>query len=116
MCHALEWASQEVILTLANAREDFTNLYLSAFELRNLTDWPDAVIDDYISILKSLNDLANRVEEQITTGTMIVGTGTPESSVTSNSSRQYYDTAGAVGLRFYVNSTVGVDTGWVAIN
>ena len=43
---------------------------------------------------------------------MIVGSGNPEGSVTSNQSRQFFDTAGSTQ---YNNANVGVSTGWVAI-
>lgn len=43
---------------------------------------------------------------------MIVGTGSPEGIVTSNNARQFFDTTGGIQ---YNNSTVGVNTGWVAI-
>lgn len=43
---------------------------------------------------------------------MIVGTGNPNGVVTSNQSRQFFDTAGPTQ---YNNPNVGVNTGWVAI-
>ena len=43
---------------------------------------------------------------------MIVGTGDPNTVVTSNEARQFFDTAGGIQ---YNNPNVGVNTGWVAI-
>ena len=42
---------------------------------------------------------------------MIVGTGSPESVVVSNFSRQFFDATGGV---LYCNAIAGTDIGWVA--
>lgn len=97
---------------MAKPLDDYTGLLLSAEEISALTNWPDALVEDYGSISTSLNTLSNSIADSV----MIVGTGSPEGSVTANESRQYYDTSGGAGSRFYVNSTVGANTGWVAIN
>lgn len=94
---------------MANLREDFNSLYLSAFELTTLTQWPDAVIDDYIAILRGMIALA----DQLDASTMRVATGAPENVVTANDSRQYFDLN---ANKFYINPVIGAKTGWVAIN
>jgi len=79
------------------------NLRLSAYELRVLTSWPEAVVNDYISAINDLSEL----------GVMIVSTGNPEGVVEANESRQYFDSALS---KFHVNPNVGAKTGWVLIN
>ena len=44
------------------------NLNLSALEIKALVDWPDPIIEDYLSILEALNDAANVLNSDL--GTM----------------------------------------------
>ncbi len=110
---------------MAEVFNDYTGLLLGAEELFDLTEsaygapWPDALIEDYTSIATSLQSLSKALSglsSNISNSVMIVGSGSPNGVVESNFSRQYYDVSGSVGSRFYVNPTVGADTGWVAIN
>ena len=81
----------------------------SALELAEITDWPDALIEDYTSLVTSLVALSDALASNLPEY-MIVGSGAPEGAVTSNKARQYLDTGGL----FYVNPVVGVNTGWVS--
>lgn len=87
---------------------EYIGLALSAEELHFITDWPDAVIEDYTSLVNSLQALSTAVESSL----MLSGSGSPEGSVTANNSRQYFDTAGPA---LYVNPTAGANTGWVQV-
>jgi len=37
-------------------------LVLSAYEIKELTDWPDAMVEDYLNILESLITLADEID------------------------------------------------------
>ena len=37
-------------------------LILSASEIKNLTDWPDALIEDYLNILDNIITLADEID------------------------------------------------------
>lgn len=80
---------------------DNLTLSLSAAELRALTNWPETVINDYIS----------RAEEA-QFALMQIGGPSPEGVVPANKSRQYFSTDDQL---LYVNPAVGSKTGWVAI-
>ncbi len=59
-------------------------LVLSASEIKNLTDWPDALIEDYLNILDNILTLANEIDTKnnILKATTIVTTSpyTPSST------------------------------------
>lgn len=76
---------------------DTQSLYLSATEVLDLTGWPQAMVNDYIS----------RGSDY-----MLVGIGSPENVEASNRTRQYLD---ADTGTLYVNPDVGVRVGWVAV-
>ena len=38
-------------------------LVLSAYEVKTLTGWPDAMVEDYLNILRSLLELAGSIDE-----------------------------------------------------
>ena len=97
---------------MAEFPETYLGLALSADELVELVDWPPSLVEDYTSITNSLQQMSSL----IVSNRMIVGTGSPSGSVTSNHSRQYLDSGGAEGARFWVNSLVGVKVGWIAIS
>ena len=91
----------------------YTGLALSAFEIKELTGWPDALVDDYVSLLTSLQTLSQELQTSINTANAnytLTGTGSPEGAVTANKSLMYIDTAGPT---LYVNPTEGANTGWV---
>jgi len=69
-----------------------------------------AVLDNIATLLANGNiqDSGFKTSDLV----MIVGTGNPNTIVTSNESRQFFDTAGGIQ---YNNPAVGVNTGWVAI-
>lgn len=100
------WRSGGGISKLANFPQEYIGLALTDGEVKALTGWPDALVNDYTSVLNSLRVLAVAIEY------MAVGTGSPEGVVTANQSRQYYD-SGAGTL--YCNAVVGASTGWVAV-
>ena len=91
---------------MANFSDQYIGLALTDGEVKSLTGWPDALVNDYTSVLNSLRALASAIEY------MKVGTGSPEGSVTANASRQYYDSGTGT---LYCNAVVGASTGWVAI-
>lgn len=88
--------------------QDFVGLELSADELRGMTNWPEPVINQFISLAQDLITTANSLDRNF----MQVGTGSPEGVVTSNKSRQYFDSAANT---LYVNPVVGADSGWTAV-
>ncbi len=91
---------------MANFNQQYIGLALTDGEVKSLTGWPDALVNDYTSVLSSLRTLAAAIEY------MQVGSGSPESSVTANASRQYFDTTTGT---LYCNPVVGALTGWVAV-
>lgn len=105
-CPLLAWHLAGGISKLANFPQEYIGLALTDGEVKALTGWPDALVNDYTSVLNSLRVLAVAIEY------MAVGTGSPEGVVTANQSRQYYD-SGAGTL--YCNAVVGASTGWVAV-
>lgn len=91
---------------MANLTGSFIGLDLSASEVKALTNWPDAIVNDYTSVLNSLRQLASAIQ------VMDVGVVDPNGSVTSNNSRQYFN---SVTSKLWVNPVVGATTGWVLI-
>jgi len=91
---------------LANLGESFIGLDLSANEVKALTGWPDAIVNDYTSVLNSLRQLASAIQ------VMDVGVVDPEGIVTANNSRQYFNSATG---KQWNNPVVGANTGWVMI-
>jgi hypothetical protein len=45
-------------------RTTLRGLVLTAVELKKLTDWPDALVEDYLNILNNLIDLANLIDSK----------------------------------------------------
>ena len=91
---------------MANFPQEYIGLALTDREVKEMTGWPDQLVQDYTSTLNGLRTLAAAIEY------MQVGTGSPVGVVTSNASRQYFDTTAGT---LYCNAVVGADTGWVAI-
>jgi hypothetical protein len=91
---------------LANFNQQYIGLALTDREVKDMTGWPDQLVQDYTSTLNSLRTLAAAIEY------MQVGAGSPEGVATSNASRQYFDTAAGA---LYCNTSIGVSTGWVAV-
>lgn len=89
-----------------NLTGSFIGLALSASEVKALTGWPDAIVNDYTSVLNSLTQLASAIQ------VMDVGVVDPEGAVTANNSRQYFN---SVTGKLWVNPVVGATTGWVLI-
>lgn len=73
------------------------SLFLSASEVKDLTGWPDVMVNDYISRVSLY---------------MLTGSGSPEGVEPSNASRLYLDTD---NNDIWVNPEVGVKTGWVPV-
>jgi hypothetical protein len=46
--------------------ESLRGLVLSATDLRSLTDWPDALIEDYLNIIDNIITIAAAVDDEIT--------------------------------------------------
>lgn len=51
---------------MANTKLELRGLVLSASELRQLTDWPEALIEDYLNIFNNLILLSDEVDKVIT--------------------------------------------------
>jgi hypothetical protein len=49
---------------MANTSASLSSLILSAAEVRELTGWPDAMIEDYLNIFRSLVLLADNLDEK----------------------------------------------------
>ena len=49
---------------MADTSRRLRGLLLSAADLQTLTDWPDALIEDYLNILDNLITLANEVDSK----------------------------------------------------
>lgn len=91
---------------MANLSTQYIGLDLSASEVKALTGWPDAIVNDYTSVLNSLRALASSIQ------VMEVGVGDPNGVATANNSRQYFNSASGV---LWVNPVVGATTGWVPV-
>lgn len=48
---------------MANTYEKLNSLSLSAVDVRLLTGWPDAMVNDYISLIEGLIELANGIDD-----------------------------------------------------
>jgi hypothetical protein len=48
-------------------------LVLSAFEIKELTGWPDAMVEDYLNILRNLITLADSIDEISSEATDVSG-------------------------------------------
>lgn len=92
---------------MANLSGSFIGLDLSANEVKALTGWPDAIVNDYTSVLNSLRQLASAIQ------VMDVGTVDPNGVVAANNSRQYFNSSTS---KLWVNPVTGATTGWVVIN
>jgi len=71
-----------------------------------MTGWPDPIVNDYISLLSSLTQLASAIQ------VMDSGIVDPEGVVVANNSRQYFNT---VTSKLWINPIIGSTTGWVLI-
>lgn len=91
---------------MANLQGSFIGLDLSASEVKALTGWPDAIVNDYTSVLNSLRQLASAIQ------VMEVGLVDPEGVKAANNSRQYFNSTTG---KLWVNPITGADTGWVLI-
>lgn len=76
---------------------DNQSLDLSASDVMGFTNWPEPMVNDYIS----------RGADY-----MIVGDASPEGVVPANRTRQYFSTADG---KLYVNPVIGARSGWMAV-
>ena len=65
------------ITTLSKLR----GLVLSASEIKNLTDWPDALIEDYLNILDNLITISNLLDVEISQKIEDTGTNFSDGSI-----------------------------------
>ena len=73
-------------------------------------------IEDYMALKGDVVKILTILNNDASTFTPQFGTGSPESVVTSNYNRTYFDTTNSpTSVTMYVNETVGVDTGWVPV-
>lgn len=91
---------------MANLTSNYLGLALSAAEVKGMTGWPDPIVNDYISLLSSLTQLASAIQ------VMDSGVVDPEGVVVANNSRQYFNT---VTSKLWINPVIGATTGWVLI-
>ena len=54
---------------MADTRLKLRGLVLSAYEIKELTDWPDAMVEDYLNILENLITLSSGIDESEAAGT-----------------------------------------------
>ncbi|OED34068.1 hypothetical protein AB832_08175 [Flavobacteriaceae bacterium (ex Bugula neritina AB1)] len=85
-----------------NVATTFPRLYLQQL------GWPTALIDDYDAKGISLKN----IQDSVNSNTPLSGEGSPENSVTANSSQVYYDISGSGTVIKYFNPIVGENTGW----
>lgn len=86
---------------MADLLEDYLGMSLSAPELRGLVpDWPEALINDYTSLTRTLRMLRP-----------IFGRGTPEGSVPANLSGMYFD-IDENPVELWCNESPSSRTGW----
>lgn len=60
---------------MASVVERLNSLVLSAIEIRNLTGWDDAMVEDYLNILRNLIEIASSLDssdERIVNNTQLV--------------------------------------------
>lgn len=74
---------------------DNQSLFLSASEVMDMTKWPEAMVNDYISRFPDY---------------MLTGSGSPEGVEPANQTRLYLDVD---TNDIYVNPIIGERTGWV---
>lgn len=48
---------------MANAEGSLSSLALSAYEVKSLTGWDDAMVEDYLTIIRNLSDLSEIIDE-----------------------------------------------------
>lgn len=54
---------QRPSLSMANTAQRLSGLNLNAIEVKALTRWPDAMVEDYLSFLRNLLELAAAIDE-----------------------------------------------------
>lgn len=47
---------------MASTRSTLEGLILSSFEIRELTGWPDAMVEDYLNILRNIIKVADLID------------------------------------------------------
>lgn len=47
---------------MANAEDSLSSLALSAFELKELNNWSDVMVEDYLTIIRNLSELASIID------------------------------------------------------
>lgn len=77
--------------------KDNQSLFLSASDVMDMTGWPDAMVNDYISRFPDY---------------MLTGSGSPEGVQPANQTRLYLDVDTSA---VWVNPVIGSRTGWVAV-
>jgi hypothetical protein len=71
-------------------------------------------VEDYMGLKSDINSLLTLINSE--TFTPQFGIGNPESVVTSNYSKTYFDTTSSpTSVTMYVNENVNVNTGWVPV-
>lgn len=72
--------------------------------------------DDLMAMKADIRNLIALINDTNSTFTPQFGTGSPNSVVTSNYNRTYFDTTlSPVSVTMFVNENVGVNTGWVQV-
>ncbi len=87
---------------MANTAEELRGLLLSAEELKNLEDWSDVVIEDYLSLFENLITLATAIDS--------------ESEDLSNVNQQISSLNGRVGKLKAMIGRVEIDNAQIVTN
>jgi len=59
---AQEWLLLGALSSMANIQEQLESLVLSATEVKGLTNWPDAMVEDYLNIIRNLIIIASSTD------------------------------------------------------
>ncbi|MCP4632833.1 MAG: hypothetical protein GY855_07885, partial [candidate division Zixibacteria bacterium] len=49
---------------MANTEEELRGLLLNASELKNISGWPDALVEDYLNIIENIITVATAVDTE----------------------------------------------------
>jgi hypothetical protein len=72
-------------------------------------------LDDFMALKADVFAAIELLNAETSTFTPQFGSGSPESVITANYNRTYYDTSGLNAVQ-YINETVGASTGWQQVD
>ena len=62
---AQEWLLLGALSSMASIQEQLESLVLSATEVKGLTNWPDAMVEDYLNIIRNLIIIASSTDVNV---------------------------------------------------